>query len=260
MKITRRIWDKYIEDLRRINDTAASKVIAFFEGRTWASTAGPLTEQNYQTLIDYCYAITQKYGEAAAELTAQMYDAVAIAERKTVEPAFPAEPANYAEVRKAVIGTLETSENAEVLGASVSRLVKMSGVETTMQNAIRDKAEWAWIPTGFTCPYCIMLASRGWKAASKDALNGGHPEHIHANCDCTYAVRFDESSDVTGYRPEEYREMYESADGRTGRQKLNSMRREFYARNKEVINEQKRDAYAKRKELNAPEAEETNVG
>ena len=259
MRITRKIWDKYVEDLRKINDTAAKKIKEFFEGRTWANYSGPLTDQNYQALIDYCFSITTKYGEAAAELTAQMYDAVAAAEKKAVEAAFPAETASYDEVRKTVIGTMKTTENADAIGASVARLVKMAGVDTTMQNALRDGAEWAWVPRGMTCAFCIMLASQGWVPASKKAIKGGHAEHIHANCDCTYAIRFNSSSNVAGYDPDTYRAMYYNADGRTGKQKVNSMRREFYARNKEVINEQKRDAYAKREERNSSAAEEMNV-
>lgn len=256
MKISSKVWDKYVADLRKINDAAAAKVSAYYETHLSALT----NSAQMGELLAYCYAIATKYGEAATELTAQMYDAVALAEGKTLEAAYPAATATYDDVARTVVGTLKTTGNAEAIGAAVSRLVKMAGVDTTMQNALRDGAEWAWIPRGMTCAFCVMLASRGWTPASRDAIKGGHAEHIHANCDCTYAIRFNSSSDVRGYRPEQYREMYDSADGRTGRQKLNSMRREFYERNKEVINDQKRDAYAKRKELDAPEAEETNVG
>ena len=149
--------------------------------------------------------------------------------------------------------------NEAVVASAAGRLVKMAGVDTTMQNALRDGAEWAWIPMGDTCAFCIMLASQGWVPASKKAIKGGHAEHIHANCDCTYAIRFNSSSNVAGYDPDTYRAMYYNADGRTGKQKVNSMRREFYARNKEVINEQKRDAYAKREERNSSAAEETDI-
>ena len=91
---------------------------------------------------------------------------------------------------------------------------------------------------------------------SKRALKNGHAEHIHANCDCTYAVRFDGKTNVGGYNPDKYRRMYYDADGYSPKDKINSLRREFYAENKEEINRQKRDAYAKRKELNSSKAEE----
>ena len=90
-------------------------------------------------------------------------------------------------------------------------------------------------------------------------MKGGHAEHIHANCDCTYAVRFDGRSGVQGYDPDRYLAMYENAEGDTPREKINAMRRELYAENKDRINEQKRSAYAKRVERNSPAAEEADV-
>jgi hypothetical protein len=100
-----------------------------------------------------------------------------------------------------------------------------------MQNAIRDGAEWAWIPHGETCAFCITLASRGWQRASKKALRGGHAEHIHANCDCTYSIRFDSRTSVAGYDPDKYRAMYNSTSG-SPEDKINAMRRAAYAEHK----------------------------
>ena len=42
--------------------------------------------------------------------------------------------------------------------------------------------------------------------------------------------------------------MYNSTEG-SPKEKINAMRREFYAENKELINEQKRTAYALRKDM-----------
>ena len=53
--------------------------------------------------------------------------------------------------------------------------------------------------------------------------------------------------------------MYENAEGDTSKERINSMRREFYDQNKEKINMQKRTAYAKMKERNSSAAEEINV-
>jgi hypothetical protein len=161
-------------------------------------------------------------------------------------------------VAKAINGTAKLG-NIGTMASSVGRMVKMTGVDTTMQNAIRDGAEWAWIPNGDTCAFCITLASRGWQRASKKALKNGHAEHIHGNCDCTYAVRFNSDTNVGGYDPDKYKRMYYDADGYSPKDKINSLRREFYAENKEEINRQKRDAYEKRKELNSSKAEEADV-
>ena len=129
------------------------------------------------------------------------------------------------------------------LPGGVSRLVKRAGADTTLRNAVRDGAEFAWIPHGDSCPFCITLASNGWQKAGKKALKGGHAEHIHAHCDCEYAVRFHSGTTVAGYDPDKYYRQYREAGG-----DINAMRRIDYAANRERINAQKRAAYAARGE------------
>ena len=148
------------------------------------------------------------------------------------------------EVAKAVNGT---KHSPALLQNAVSRLVKQAGADTTLKNALRDGAEFAWIPRGDTCAFCLTLASRGWQRASKKALKNGHAEHIHANCDCEYAVRFHSSTTVAGYDPEQYLAAYEEAEGKTPREKINSLRRAHYAENRKKITAQKRAAYLARK-------------
>lgn len=254
MLIRQKVWDNYIDRLRRVNDKAASEMFAYLANHEWWKS-----NATRQAAVDYAFALATKYGEAATAAACEMYDAIAQSwARNVLAAAEPAETATYHEVAKAVNGTAKT-KNLEVMSAAVGRLVKMAGVDTTMKNAIRDGAEWAWIPRGDTCAFCITLASRGWQKASAAALKGGHAEHIHANCDCTYAIRFDRNTTVEGYEPEKYLEMYYNASDGTPTDKINAMRREAYAKNKEKINAQKRSAYAKRQELNSPEAEEINV-
>ena len=45
-----------------------------------------------------------------------------------------------------------------------------------LKNALRDGAEFAWVPNGDTCAFCMTLASRGWQRASKRAIKNGHAE------------------------------------------------------------------------------------
>ena len=253
MEISKTSWQRYLSGLRKINDTATAKMLYYIE-----QFGMPGNQYDLADFIWAAFNISTKYGEAAAALAAEMYDAVALASEVSVAAAELAPTPTIAEVAKAVNGTLKT-KNPKIVSEAVGRMVKMTGVDTTMQNALRDGAEWAWIPSGDTCAFCIALASRGWQRASKAAIKGGHAEHIHANCDCTYAVRFDKNTDVAGYHPEEYLAMYENAEGRTPKDKINTMRREFYAENAEEINAQKRDNYEKRRERESSAAEETNV-
>lgn len=242
MIITDATWTtQYIGRLRKINDAAADKIRKYLEKNII------VTLQDWNALIDFAYGVSTKYGEAAGAIACEFYDAVALASNVTVSAAVPAATATYAEVAKSIRGTGK-SGNIDLMAGSISRLVKMAGVDTTMQNALRDGAEWAWIPRGDTCAFCFTLASRGWQRASKKAIKNGHAEHIHANCDCTYAVRFSSDDDVEGYFPNKYREIYLNADGKKPEDKINSLRRGLYAENKDKINAQKRAAYAKRVE------------
>lgn len=231
MQITAKTWDKYISRLSRLNRKA---------GQLMREYIGSHGTENTADLIAYAYGLVTKYGEGSAELACQMYDALAEAANAGVPAAEPSEPADYGEVARMVNAT--KNQNPTNLPNGVSRLVKRAGADTTLKNAVRDGAEWAWVPHGDTCPFCITLASNGWQKASSKVLKGGHAEHIHANCDCEFAIRFDHSTTVAGYDPEKYLKQYRDAGG-----DINKMRRVNYAANKERINAQKRAAYAARK-------------
>ena len=231
MQITAKTWNEYITRLSRLNQKAGQLMRQYIDTHGTEST---------DDLIAYAYGLVTKYGEGSAELACQMYDALAEAANAGVPAAEPAEPADYGEVARMVNAT--KNQNPANLPNGVSRLVKRAGADTTLKNAVRDGAEWAWVPHGDTCPFCITLASNGWQKASSKVLKGGHAEHIHANCDCEFAIRFDHSTTVAGYDPEKYLKQYRDAGG-----DINKMRRVNYAANKERINAQKRAAYAARK-------------
>lgn len=230
MKITEKTWLNYIERLSAINQKAGTQMRQYIEQHG---------TDNTDALITYAAALVNKYGEGCAELACQMYDAVADASGVIVPAAEPAEIAGDSEIAKMVYGTKKSSP---LLESGVSRLVKQAGADTTLKNALRDGAEWAWVPHGDTCAFCITLASRGWQRASDKALKGGHAQHIHANCDCEYAIRFNANTTVAGYDPEKYLQQYEDAGG-----DINAMRRANYAEHKDIINAKKRAAYAARK-------------
>lgn len=230
MQITATSWNNYISRLSRLNQKAAQQMQAYLDQHGTGDR---------EALIAYAHALITRYSEGSAEFACQMYDALAAAEGVTVPPAEPAEPASYREVAKMVNATKDSPPQ---LQRGVSRLVKRAGADTTLQNAKRDGAEFAWIPHGDTCAFCLTLASRGWQRASANVLKGDHAEHIHANCDCEFAIRFSSGTDVAGYDPEKYLQQYRDAGG-----DINKMRRIDYAAHKDRINAQKRAAYAAKK-------------
>lgn len=253
MILSWKTWLDYVHRLSAIDKTAGAKMRALLR-----MGGIPQDAKAAQQIIDYANSLVMKYGEASSALACEMYDAISLAEGANVLPAVPADLPSYGDVAKAVNGTIKT-ENIEIIAGAVERLVKMPSADTMLQNAKRDNAEWAWVPNGDTCMFCLTLASNGWQPADKAILQGGHAEHIHAHCDCTFAIRHDSSTNISGYDPDKYKKMYDEAPGNNSLEKINAMRREAYAENKEEINAQKRSAYEKRKERNSSRAEELNV-
>ena len=231
MQITEKAWVEYITKMSQISQKAADLM------QSWVQKNGL---ENDKALLDYAYALSQHYGQAIGALSCQMYEATAAAQGVIVPTAEVADLPDYGEVAKAIKGTKKQSPNN--IPGTLARLVKQVGADTTLKNAERDGAQFAWVPHGDTCAFCITLASRGWQYMSKKVLRNGHAEHIHAHCDCEYAVRFDGKSTVAGYDPDKYLEEYYDANG-----DINEMRRKRYAQNKDVINARKRELYASKK-------------
>ena len=223
MEIPRSDWERYIRKLAAINNKAAGLMQKWIEANGYGSA---------EDMIAFANGLTQRYGEASAALACEMYDAIAAASGVTVEAAVPAYVVPEGYVAKAVQEKL--TEAPTEIPALVGRMVKQANADTMLRNADRDGAQFAWIPHGDTCAFCIMLASRGWQHQSEKAMKNGHAEHIHSNCDCEYCVRFDAKTSVAGYDPQKYADMYYSADGNTPQEKINAMRREQYAKEKAV--------------------------
>lgn len=210
--------------MSQISKTAASMM------QEWINKHGFNQDR---AMLEYANALAKHYGEAIGELSCQMYERTAEAQGAIIHAAEPAAVPEFGEVAKVVYGSKKQSE--KLIAPAVGRLVKQVGADTTLKNAIRDRAQFAWVPTGHeTCAFCIALASRGWQNASSKTLKNGYAEHIHANCDCQYAVRFDGESTVEGYDPQVYEDMYYNAGPGNPKDKINALRRANYQRKKET--------------------------
>ena len=267
MQISTKDWKAYINKLSKLNKEAADLMIRYIQKHGFFDT---------DAIIRYANAVVQKYGTGSAALSAAMYDTVAELSGKVLPAAEMAEVASYGDVAKTVNGVLKTSQNAEEMAGAVSRMVKKAGCDTTLRNAFRDRAQYAWIPSGDTCAFCLALAANGWVDISAKRARDGyeHAEHIHSNCDCTYAIRFSKDGGVDGYDPDEYYNQinkdlkeqgmpslddYKYTHDAMNSDVINAIRRQNYAKNSEAINAQKRSAYEKRQELNSSKAEEMKV-
>lgn len=239
MEITQAEWTRFKNMLSAINTRAVDDMM------DWLESKGGIANVSFQEMSSYGYALATKYGEASASLSAQMYDEVAAASGMTLPAAEVADTVSYTEIAKAITKVAAQTQSAQRVSDVVGRYTKRTGADTMLKNAERDGAQFAWVPSGDSCAFCIALASRGWQFISKKSFKNGHAEHIHTNCDCTYAVRFDKKTNVAGYDPQVYKDMYYGAEGNTPQEKINSMRRMQYQANPEKFRAQKRENYAK---------------
>ncbi len=230
MQLSNRIWLRYITSLTGICKEAGDLV------QKWVDTNG-LSDTT--SLINYAYSVIDKYGSASGELACLMYDQTAELEGMLVAPAVAAVTPSLEDVGKAINGCLKQSPSGQLLHSIIGRQVKQVAADTTLNNGRRDRAQFAWIPSGDTCAFCITLASRGWQNIKSTT----HADHIHSNCNCNYAIRFNKSTSYAGYDPDKYYKQYSNAGS------VKALRNQMDSENRGAINEQKRNAYAKRIEF-----------
>lgn len=243
MEITKKAWDRYIKLLRKVSDTAADQMKQYILKRQVNTPRGrALAKEVAQALID-------KYGAASGTLACQYFEEVAKLEGVKGVDAEMVDPRDYVDdLANKLDYRMNRSEDPDYISQAVEEVIKMIVCHTTLKNCAAYDAEWAWIPQGSeTCAFCMTLASNGWQKPSAKVLKGDHAEHIHANCDCQFAIRFTNETKYEGYDPDKYLERYRNAPGGSSKEKIRAMRRDLYEERKDKINAQKRAAYAARK-------------
>lgn len=191
---------------------------------SWIRSKGGYKNVEFDDAIKTAYALATKYGEATASLSALMYDSIAEKSGASVPPAEVAPTVSLDEVKKTIYGASSFSQDDEYIAGTVGRMTKQAGADTTLKNAKRDGAEFAWVTSGDSCAYCELLSNFGWQHASAKAIKGDHAEHIHANCQCQFVIRFDHDTTVEGYNPNP--DFYNSVPGKTIEEKASNLRRE----------------------------------
>ena len=232
MQISTKDWKRYIDRLAAVNQAAADQMQEYIRKNGFGDT---------DAIIRMAHALSTKYGEAAAAATCDMYEAIADAQGVTVRSAEPARTPTLEEASNVIRSALERAPST--VPDETGKLVKKTSTRTMRKNAARDGAQMALIPSGDGCAFCKMLASRGWESARSSK---SFEAHLHKHCRCEYVVRFGDDLEVEGYDPDALYDEFMQFDG-SWDEKMQAMRREHYASNKDTINAQKRAAYAKRK-------------
>lgn len=136
-------------------------------------------------LFDLLPALVEKYGSAAATVTADWYDD--LRQTVAVRSVFTAIPADIRDSgTEALIGWAQsqTTDPAVlqqlVLGGATRRILNFSR-QTVMGSAIADPAASGWqrVGSGDSCDFCSMLLGRGavYREATADFAS-----HDHCNC------------------------------------------------------------------------------
>ena len=218
MKITSNQYSKFQNLMVQASDKAKEEMLS------WIRSKGGYKNVEFDDAIKTAYALATKYGEATASLSALMYDSIAEKSGASVPPAEVAPTVSLDEVKKTIYGASSFSQDDEYIAGTVGRMTKQAGADTTLKNAKRDGAEFAWVTSGDSCAYCELLSNFGWQHASAKTIKGDHAEHIHANCQCQFVIRFDHDTTVEGYNPNP--DFYNSVSGKTIEEKASNLRRE----------------------------------
>lgn len=237
MEISKKDWKKYIQSLAKINEVAANEMLFWIKMH-------PNATRN--TFIEIANAIAVKYGEASGALACQMYDEIAKVQKVKVQPAEIAPTTTIPESAKMVNALYNQKLK---IAPGVGRQVKQVTADTMLKNAKRDRAEFAWITSGDGCMFCRMISSFGWQHASKKVMNGDHAKHIHNNCKCEFAIRFDGTMGVEGYNPDAIKKEFDNAEGNTLEEKVNYLRREKDKRERKLLKYQKNSDKIKEKDI-----------
>lgn len=204
--------------------------------------------------IDALDQLFQAVAEKAASASASSYDLIRTASVGEALGARPNPDRDKAWTRKALYG-IAKDHNSNMVAFTkgvLDRLdyeAKRAAGSTQFKNGFRDPLHprFARVPTGpETCPFCTMLASRGFVYWSEETA--GKLDHYHPHCDCRIVASFDSFEVITGagakrrlslttiegYDPDEYFERYID-DLALG--KLNTTTTSKYAATKKVVKE-----------------------
>lgn len=209
--IPRSMVDGLTDKVNAVSSEAQALIAATLEALDWTDV-----ERDRRTLVDALQEVCDSYADVVAQAAADMYDdarEAVVGERLGAQalPGYEPDATDRAVryfVKSIVDGKPVESFNAQVLGRVDYELKRAAGRCATA-NAARDplKPRYARVPTGSeTCPFCIMLASRGFVYRSKETAGG--IDHYHPGCDCRVVCQWEASQGVEGYDVPDLFEQY----------------------------------------------------
>lgn len=196
----------YTNALNSLTGVAKTAVEAAISGIEYSDVAD-LRIKLIEAIEPFVVAST----DTAAALAAEFYDSLreqAVGERYGARPVSGHDlQATEGAVRAFLQGIVEGKTLGEIMDRVLGRVdweVKHAAGNCVIENAGKDplSKRYARVPTGAeTCPFCLMLASRGFEYLSAKSAGADKRGHYHANCDCRIVPGFD-GMEVEGYDPD----------------------------------------------------------
>ena len=201
--IPRDALDFVTDEINALSADAQGKVLKVLQSITW--TPDNIADCR-DIVIEALAQVMPTYANLSAQASADFYDAsreLAVGEPLGAQAVSGYDKAKTDEAVRAFVQRIVDNGdvqgfNDEVLQRIDYEMKRSSGYCMT-ENGARDplKPRYARVPTGAeTCPFCIMLASRGFVYHSR--RSAGALDHWHANCDCRIVCSWDEDT-VDGY-------------------------------------------------------------
>lgn len=216
--VPRAYIDAYADSLEVLGDEMRLRLADALAGIDWTQPVADVRNQ----LITIMQALCGLTSDVAATLAAEFYDG--IRERMVGERMGAINAPEYSDVATeqfvrfavtplAVDGPAASPEVVRLLDERVGYAAKSAAGNTVIRNSQRDtrRVRFARIPRATKsypngCPFCQMLASRGFVYAS--ARTAGEFDHYHNDCQCMVVPGFGDNPSVEGYNPRDYDEGY----------------------------------------------------
>ena len=215
MRLPRSVIDNYPAGVNGISEQARS---ALADVLAQTDLTGDVAEVR-ATVSAAMQRICGASADAAAELSAAVYDGIRAVELHEQLGNFATDPSEYYEpdatdgAVRAFADDLVNEDYdafAQKCADRVDYEVKVAAGKAMVSRAKHDgsRPRFARVPSGReTCPFCLMLASRGFVYRTEVAAS-----HAHANCDCRIIPGWPGTS-VAGYDPAAlYNEWQQSID------------------------------------------------
>lgn len=230
--IPREYLVNYTKALTGVSEAAKESLAVALAGIDWDRPVAEVRDEIIAVMQQACGAST----DVAARLAADYYDGMAAlygapsSYRATTESMRDPKATDGA-VRAFVEELVDGGDPQDVIDLCLGRIDYENTLAANMNtfiNTQRDprKPKLARVPTGAeTCEFCIMLASRGFVYHAQNVAT-----HVHANCDCRLVPGFNGATEVAGYDPAYYEDVYRHPEDHPEvREARNARRRELRA-------------------------------